>query len=261
MERVADLHRWQILRALCGDVLRGKRRALDAVLSGGRPHDVHGIADAGSGGTDDFIGFKDAHGHCVHQRIYLVTRVEKDLAANDGHTEAVAVIADALHNALEQPFGAGVLEVPEPQAVELGNGARAHGEDVAVDPAHAGRRTLVGFQCGGVVVGFNFEGTAQAVADVHDPGVFLSRLDEHVGAFLGQRLEVLDGILVRTVLAPHDGVDAHLREIRRAAEDFFDFFEFICRQTHVLGLFQRGRCCRGVHCAGFCEQNYAARWT
>ena len=86
--------------------------APDAVLSGGRPHDVHGIADAGSGGTDDFIGFENAHGHGVHQWIYLVTRVEEDLAADDGHTEAVAIIADAFYNTLQQPLGAGVLEVP-----------------------------------------------------------------------------------------------------------------------------------------------------
>ena len=35
LERIANLHGWQILCTLSGDVFRGERSALDAVLSGG----------------------------------------------------------------------------------------------------------------------------------------------------------------------------------------------------------------------------------
>jgi hypothetical protein len=150
------------------------------------------------------------------------------------------VIADALHHALQQPLGAGVAEVTEAQAVQLRDRTCAHGENVAVDPAHARCRSLVRLNGRRVVVALNFEGASQAVTDVDDPCVFLAGFHQHVWPFFGKGFEPLDGVLVRAVLAPHDRVHAHLCEVGRAAQDGFDLLKLLRTEAHVLSLFEGG---------------------
>ena len=238
LERIAHLHGRQVGRAVLGDVLGRKRGALDAVLSGGRSYDVDRVARAAGLGADDAAAVDQAHAHGVDEGIDLIHRVEVDLPAHDRHAEAVAVVADAADDAVEQPLRLGVLEVSEAEGVELGNGPGAHGEDVAVDAAHAGRRPLVGLERAGVVVALDLEGAPDAVADVDDAGVLLTRLDQQVRAVLGQGLQPLDGVLVAAVLGPHHRVDAHLGEVGGPSEDLFDQVEFLRAQAHFLGLLE-----------------------
>ena len=70
-----------------------------------------------------------------------------------------------------QAAGARVAGVAETQSVEQGDRSRAHGEDIAHDAADACRRPLVGFDEGGVVVGFHLEHHGLAVAYVDDSGI------------------------------------------------------------------------------------------
>jgi hypothetical protein len=94
--------------------------------------------------------------------------VEHHLAADVGQAQAVAVAADAGHDARQDAGRVGGVEGAEPQRVHDADRAGAHGEDVADDAAHAGGRTLVGLHVGGVVVGLDLEGDRPVAADVDD---------------------------------------------------------------------------------------------
>ena len=97
-----------------------------------------------------------------------------------GTPKAVAVIANAADHTVEQPLGLGVVEVTKAQRIQLGNGTRAHGKDVAVDAPHTGRRSLVGLEGTRVVVALDLERTTDAITDVHNAGVFLACLDQQM---------------------------------------------------------------------------------
>ena len=247
LERIAHLHRRQVFGAFLRDVLGRERRALDAVLAGRRPHNVHWVARARSCGGNDLVGLQNAHRHRVHEGVHLVALVEEHFAAHDGHPEAVAVVANALDHPFQQPLGAWVAQVAKAQAVQLGDGTRTHGEDVAVDAADPRRRALVRLDGRGVVVALNLECATQPIADVDDAGILFASLHEHVGTFFGEGLQPLDRVLVRAVLAPHHRVHAHLREIGRAAEDGFDLVELFRAQAHLLGLVEGCRCNGCLH--------------
>src|SRR5699024_6660725 len=86
--------------------------------------------------------------------------------------------ADARHHAGRDPLRVVRVGGAEPQLVHHGHRARAHRHDVADDPAHAGRGTLVRLDVRGAVVRLRLEGHGPAVADVHHPGV-LAYAGEH----------------------------------------------------------------------------------
>ena len=139
----------------------------------------------------------------------------------------------------EQPaVGRGVRlagpDVAEAERVHQENGPRAHGEDVAHDAADAGGRALERLDRARVIVRFHLEGDAPAVADVDDAGVFLARLDQHARAGRGKFAQFEPRIFVGAMLAPHDGKDAQLGEIRLALEDVLYALEFLRREA-VLG--------------------------
>jgi hypothetical protein len=69
---------------------------------------------------------------------------------------------------------------PEPQRVERKLRARAHGENIANDPPHAGRRALKRLDRAGVIMAFHFESDRPAVTDIDHPGVFFARFDQNV---------------------------------------------------------------------------------
>ena len=107
---------------------------------------------------------EQADGHHVDQRIAAVGRVEDELAADRRHADAVAVAADAGHDAAHEVARPRVGRVAEAQGVEDRDRPGAHREDVAQDAADAGRRALVGLDRAGVVVRLDLERDGQAVA-------------------------------------------------------------------------------------------------
>ena len=117
--------------------------------------------------ADQVVAAHQADAHRVDQAVLLVGRLEVDLAADVGHADRVAVVADAAHRVLEQVARAGRGRLAEAQRVEHGDRARADREDVAQDAADAGGRALERLHRAGVVVGLDLEGDRPAVADVH----------------------------------------------------------------------------------------------
>src|SRR4029453_11935142 len=99
---------------------------------------------AGGAGAEDAVGAHDTEGEGIDEDDLVVAGIEVDLAANRRHAAAIAVPADATHHAADEIARARMIEAAEAQRVEVGNRARAHGEDVAHDAADAGRRALIG---------------------------------------------------------------------------------------------------------------------
>ena len=84
-----------------------------------------------------------------------------------------------------------MVDGPEPQLVHHRDRPGAHGDDVAHDPADAGRRTLERFDERRMVVRLHLEGDRPAVPDVQHAGV-LAHADDQVLAHL------LGGLACRT---------------------------------------------------------------
>ena len=137
----------------------------DAVAARGAAVQDDEVAGAVRRGVGEHPVLEQADGHHVDQRVALVGGVEHELAAHRGHADAVAVAADAAHDAVDEVARPRVRRIAEAQRVEHRDRARAHREDVAQDPADAGRGALVRLHRGRVVVALDLERDRQAVAD------------------------------------------------------------------------------------------------
>ena len=87
------------------------------------------------------------------------------LAADGRNAETIAVVGDAADNAAEDaPVVRGdepIVLQTEAKGVHYGDGARAHGEDVAENAADTGGRALEGLDVARVIVRFDLEGATQ----------------------------------------------------------------------------------------------------
>ena len=150
---------------------------MDAVATGARAHAEQHVAHAVGRGADQLGLLEQADAHRVHQRVAGVARREADLAAERRDADAVAVVTHAAHDAGEQVPVPRVIERPEAQAVEHRDRTGAHGEHVAQDPAHAGRRALVRLDRGRVVVRLDLEGDRPSVGQAEHAGILAGPLD------------------------------------------------------------------------------------
>jgi hypothetical protein len=66
------------------------------------------------------------------------------------------------------------FQLSKTQGVERSNGPGTHGKNIAVNAAHTGSSTLERFNSRGVVVRFNLEHHAIAIANVHQAGIFFT---------------------------------------------------------------------------------------
>ena len=226
LEGVADLHGGTLRRLRVVEGLGGQDRgAADAVAAGAGAVEDDLVAGAGGLGQVDVLVLHHAHTQGVDQRVPLVAVVEDDLAADVGQAQAVAVAADAGHDARQDALGVGVVGGAEAQRVHHRDGTGAHGDDVAHDAADAGGRALVGLHVRGVVVRLDLEGDGVALADVHDARLLADAHQHGLGAgplgggLVAELLEVDLAALVRAVLGPHDGVHRQLGAGGAAAED------------------------------------------
>ena len=191
---------------------------MDAVAAGLGADIDDGVAGAGRLGGEDAVGGGDADRHGVDEWVAVIGGVEVHLAADRGDADAIAVAADAADHAVHDVFRAGVRGRAEAQRVEVGDGAGAHGEDVAEDAADAGRGALVGLDEARVVVGLHLEHGGEALADVHHAGVLAGALDDPGG--LRRQLAQPDaGGFVGAVLRPHHAEQAEFGAGGQAAED------------------------------------------
>ena len=120
---------------------------------------------------------------------------------------------------------------PEAQRIEQKLRPRAHRENVANDSADAGGRALKRLDRARVIVAFDLERDRPAVADIDDAGIFFAGLDENVRPGCRKFLQLSPRIFVGTMLAPHDGKNSELGEIRLAAENFFDALVLFRRES------------------------------
>ena len=176
---------------------------------------------------------EQADGHHVDERVALVARVEDELAADRRHADAVAVAADAAHDAVDEVPRPRVRRVAEPQRVEDRDRPGAHREDVAQDAADAGRGALVRLDRARVVVRLDLERDRQAVADRDDAGV-LARPRDDALAGRRKRAQQRPRALVRAVLAPHHAEHRELEVVRvAAAEAVADGLELVVGQAEA----------------------------
>ena len=161
--------------------------AADAVAPGAcaEQHDL--VADPASVGQMQVLVAEDADRERVDERVGLVDRVEPGLAADIGKAEAVAVEADAAHDAGQHAGGVGVVDGAETEGVHDGDGPRAHRDDVAHDAADAGGRALERLNVARVVVALDLERDRPALADIHHAGV-LAHADHEILRHLGRDL-------------------------------------------------------------------------
>ncbi len=106
-----------------------------------------------------------------------------------------------------------VVQAAEANGIHHRDRPRAHREDVAKNAANAGCRTLEGLDKAGMVVGFNFKGNGESIADIDDAGI-LARPLQHALAFSRQLLQVNPRTLVGAMFAPHHTEDAQFGKAR-----------------------------------------------
>ena len=163
--------------------------------------------------------------HRVHERVARVGLVEGALAADVRDADAVAVVADPRDRALEMPVG-----LAEAQAVEQRDRPGAHRDDVAQDPADAGRGALERLDRGRMVVRLGLERDRDAVAEVDHAGV-LARPLQHALAARRQPAQERRGVLVAAMLRPEQREDRQLEVVRRPAEQLPDTVELSVGET------------------------------
>ena len=218
-ERIADLNRRPLLVGAL-EVLRGEHgRAADPVAAGERAVEDEKVADALRSRREDSLGGEEADAHRVHERVRRVRLVERAFAADVGHADAVPVVADPCDGAPEVPVGRA-----EAQPVEERNRPRAHRDDVAQDPADAGRGALERLDRRGMVVRLDLERDGDTVAEV-DHARVLARPLENTLAARREPPQERRGVLVAAVLGPEQREHRELEIVRKPAEQVADTVE------------------------------------
>ena len=196
-ERVADLDGRALVAVGLVELGAGQhRRAADAVAPGRGAEEDDDVADARGRRAHHVPRLGQAERHRVDQAVLLVGRLEVDLAADRGHADRVAVVADAGDRVVEQVARAlGVAGLAEAQRIEHRDRPRAEREDVAQDAADARGRALEGLDRAGVVVRLDLEGDRQPVADVDTAPAFspgpMTTCAPSVGSVLSSSFECL----------------------------------------------------------------------
>ena len=220
-EGVAHLHRRPLLLDRGVELGRRHGRPADPVPPGLRPEIDHRHPHARGRRVEDGIGLREPRREGVDQAVAVVGRMEPELAADGRHPEGVPVAADPRDHPVHQAPRPRMRGLAEGERVHRRDRPRPHGEDVAQDAAHPGRRALIGLDVGGVVVALHLEDQRLPVADVDDAGV-LPRPADHLAPGGRQRPEPLLRRLVRAVLVPHRREDPELGQRRRPPDQVED---------------------------------------
>ena len=125
-----------------------------------------------------------------------------------GDADAVPVVPDPGHGAVEV-----MIRRAEAEAVEQRDRPRAHRDDVAEDPADAGRGALERLHRGRMVVRLDLERDRLSLAEVDHARVLSGPL-QHALAGGRQPAKQRRRVLVAAVLGPEQGEDGELEVIR-----------------------------------------------
>ena len=134
--------------------------------------------DAGGSGIENLVCARKADTHGIDQNITVIAGIEINLAAHRWHADAIAIAANAGNHTGHEMARLFMVGLAEAQRVQIGNRTRTHCKHISHDAAHAGGRTLIGFNERGVVVAFHFENRRVAVADVNHTGIFPRPLND-----------------------------------------------------------------------------------
>ena len=108
-----------------------------------------------------------------------------------------------------------------------------HRENVAQDPTHPRGRSLERLHRAGMIVGFDFKSQGQAVAGIHHPCVFLPSFDQHGRSGRRKLFQLLPGVFVGAVFAPHHGKHAQFGLIGLPAYSLLDPVELSLGQPEL----------------------------
>ena len=220
VERVADLDRGPLLGIVLAELLAGEHaRAADPVAARRGAVEDDEVPRPLRARRLDAVGRQEPDAHRVHEAVVAVRLVEDRVAADRGDSDAVPVVADARDGALELP-----ARLTEAQPVEQRNRARAHGDDVAEDPADPGRSALKRLHRARVVVALDLERDRLTLAEV-DHARVLARPLQHACAFRRKAAQQRRRVLVRAVLRPEQREDGELEMVRLAAQQLLDTVE------------------------------------
>ena len=176
---ITDLHgRAGQLGGLRHQLSGGEGGPVDAVAAGSTAQHHHYIACVGP----DPVA---AVGHqtnrpAVHQRVPEIAGVVDHRPSHGGQAQLVAVVPDAGDDPLGYPGRGqharwdrirGGVRRSEAQHVETGDGPGRHPNNIADDPTYPGVGPAEGFQGGGMVVGFDFDGQIPAIIEGNNAGV------------------------------------------------------------------------------------------
>jgi hypothetical protein len=225
------------VRLLAKLLAREHARASDAVAPGRRSEEDDGRAGDSSAGVCHPAGRDKADAHRVDEAIVAVGAVEDRVPADGRYADAIAVVPDPLDRAVEVP-----VRLAEPEAVQDGDRPRPHCDDVAEDPADAGRRALERLDSRRVVVALDLEYDRLAFAEIDDAGVLTRPLEDAVAA-RRQPPQKRRRVLVRAMLRPEQREDRELEVVRFASEQLADSLQLRVRQPEraVERLFGDGR--------------------
>ena len=216
-ERIADLHRRALLGRLVVELLaREHRRPADPVAPRRRPVQEDRVARRRRLRACQPVGRQQPDAHRVDQAVVPVGLVEHRLASDRGDSDTVSVVADPADRAGEVP-----VRLAEAQPVEQRDRPRAHGHDVAEDPADARRRALERLDGRRVVVALDLERDGQPVAEIEHARV-LARPLQHALAVARKALQEERRVLVAAVLRPEEREDGELEVVRLAPEERLD---------------------------------------
>ena len=229
-ERVTDLNGGALFLNRVVEFRRRHGRAANTVAAGFRTQIHNRHADARRRRIENLVCIGQTCGERVHQTVAVIGGVEPHLTADGRNAETVPVTANALNHAVDQLTGLGVVFFTEGQRVHRGNRARAHGEHVAQNAANPGRRALIGFDIGRVVVALHLKDHGLTVADIDHTSVF-ARTTDDLRAGGRQRAQPFLGRLVRAVLVPHGRKDTQFGERGFAVQNAQDFCVLIIVQA------------------------------
>ena len=225
-ERIADLDGRPLVGVVLAELLaREHGGAADPVAAGRGAVEHDEVPGAGRARARDPVGREQPDAHRVHEHVVAVRVVEDRLAADGGDADRVAVGADPGDGAVEARVAG-----REAEPVEQRDRPRAHGDDVAQDPADARRRALERLDRGRVVMALDLEADRLAVAEIEYAGVLTGALQDAF-PFRGKPFQEEGRMLVAAVLRPEQREDRQLEVVRLAREQVDDSVELPVREA------------------------------
>ena len=153
---------------------------MDAVATGARTDRDDRVADALGLGADQLVLAHEADAHRVDERIALVRGVEHDVAGHGRHADAVAVVADALHDTGDEPAHARCRRgCPKRSELSIAIGRAPIVKTSRRMPPTPVAAPWYGSTADGWLCDSILNATAESVADADHAGVFAGAL-QHV---------------------------------------------------------------------------------